>query len=268
MQPDYEDLEDDESGFNWMLVIVLLLAVAGFISLAWYAYQTGSAPSQSGEVVVITADQSPVKRRPADPGGREFRHQDKTVYEAMRGPADVEQGEVVIRPDPEEPVAMPNTQAQGRSQSADRKVAEIIQNAVKDMQQQEAEKEKARQAAAKKIITPPEKARAPVKEKPAPVAQDTRKTANKEQSVAAVATGERIQLGAYRSNVEAERQWRKIRAANKDLLGGKPHQVIRADLGGRGVFYRLRVAGFDSQESAQAMCRSLSARKQACFVVR
>ena len=242
MQPDYDDLDDlDEGGFNWMLVSVLLLAVTGFFALAWYAYQTGASQAPAGEVVVIKVDASPVRERPENAGGREFLHQEKTIYEAI-SPEVTVPAQVTLQPAPEEPQMM----------SADEKVAEILQRAVSDAQKKPAPQEAPVVVEAPKPVAP----KPAPKVEPAPVA------------VAPATSGERVQLGAFRSNAEAEKNWKKIARAHSSLLKGKPHQVVRADLGSKGVFYRLRVAGFNDAEAAKELCKSLSAKGQGCFLVR
>ena len=246
MQTDFDDYDDlDEGGFNWMLVTVLLLAIAGFFSLAWYAYQTGSQHAPQGEMLVIKADPAPVKEKPEDAGGREFPHQEKTIYEAVNGQKEEDGVTVSIMPPAEEP------QVDEAPEPADEKVAAIIKKAVEDMQQK-------KQPAAE-----------PEESEPEPTVIEPETTSKPEPTPSAPASkGSRIQLGAFRSNVEAEKMWQKIYRANKDVLGDKPHQVMRADLGSKGVFYRLRVAGFDDDDAAKSVCKTLSARKQGCFVVR
>lgn len=257
MQPDYDDLDGlEEGGFNWMLVTVLLLAVAGFFSLAWYAYRTGTQHADGGDVVVIKADPSPVREKPEDAGGRTFAHQDKTIYEAISGDGD-ETVEIRLQPEAEEPdLSALETE---EPVSADAKVAQMLQNAMRDVQ------EEANQAKQDEVEASPAPAPAPVKSepKPAPVPAPVAT----ESTPAPVGSGERVQLGAFRSNAEAEKHWQKVAKANGDLLGGKPHQVVRADLGDKGVFYRLRVAGFADAQAAKALCKALSARGQGCFVV-
>jgi len=248
MQPDYDDLDDlEEGGFNWMLVTVLLLAVAGFCSLAWYAYQTGAQQADTGDVLVIKADSEPVRSRPEDPGGRTFAHQDKTIYEAI-GDGEDEVVEIRLQPDAE----TPNLE-QEEVISADEKVAQILQNAVRDAQKETEQKKAQPKAEPVKVVEP--------EPKPAPVAEPT------PVSTTPVGSGERVQLGAFRSNAEAEKHWQKVSRDFKSTLAGKPHQVVRADLGDKGVFYRLRVAGFADKDAAKATCKALTAGGQGCFVV-
>jgi cell division septation protein DedD len=74
-----------------------------------------------------------------------------------------------------------------------------------------------------------------------------------------------VQLGAYRSEEEASETWDKMHLKHKDLSDKKP-TIVRADLGAKGVFYRLRVGGLDSAADAKALCRALSAKGQACII--
>lgn len=278
MQSDYDDYDayEPEGGFNWVLVAVLLLAVACFFALAWYAYETGTKPVEGGEVVVIKADPDPVKTAPEDPGGIAFPHQDKTIYEAVE-PGEDGSVEVVLMPEAEEP-EMPEPEPEAALQPdeaptpADQKIAEIIQQAVRDTQQQQTENRPVGAAQPEAVAPKPKPEPQPlVTDDPfEPAGERTKSPADPTQpqpDTPPALTGERIQLGAFRNHVEAEKHWRKLVRAHKDVLEGKPHQVIRADLGQRGVFYRLRAAGFDTAQEAKAACDALSRRGQGCFVV-
>lgn len=134
MPRDFDELDEYENPhFRWVSMIVLALAVAGFLSLAWYAYQTGADHALNGEVVVIEAGDEPIKEVPEDRGGMDFPHQDKTIYNVLR-PEDEKGKLVTVIEAPEEP-AMPTQPAQeGEKVSADRKIAQIIQKAVEDTQ--------------------------------------------------------------------------------------------------------------------------------------
>ncbi|MBI1182292.1 MAG: hypothetical protein GC201_17255 [Alphaproteobacteria bacterium] len=78
--------------------------------------------------------------------------------------------------------------------------------------------------------------------------------------------GWRVQVGAGRSEQEARMRWLRLASANKDLLDGREFLVTRADLGGKGVFYRAQVGGFDDREAATALCDALRQRQVDCFV--
>ena len=77
-----------------------------------------------------------------------------------------------------------------------------------------------------------------------------------------------MQIAASDQEAKAEAEWVRLSGKNKDLLGGLPHAVARADLGTKGVFYRLRAGSFADKAAATALCDSLKARKVGCLIVR
>ena len=80
-------------------------------------------------------------------------------------------------------------------------------------------------------------------------------------------TAARVQLGAYRSHSEAMDNWNRLISASGDLLGSLKPDVIKADVAGKGTYYRLRT-GVPAGQSASAFCRTLQARGLACIVVK
>lgn len=133
MQNDYDDYEDYESPpFRWMSVGVLLLAVVGFFSLAWYAYYTGTKDTDYQEVATIEADHEPLKVTPEDPGGQEYPHQEKTIYEAPES-REANADQAVVAKQAEEPV-VPDDMPEQSAPKSEEKVAAIIQKAVDDTQ--------------------------------------------------------------------------------------------------------------------------------------
>lgn len=77
-----------------------------------------------------------------------------------------------------------------------------------------------------------------------------------------------VQLLAARSADDATAAWKKIQAKNGDVLGGLSGSVARADLGDRGVFYRLRVGPITSEAKAQSICSALASRSVSCLIIR
>ncbi|MGB0670916.1 MAG: SPOR domain-containing protein, partial [Rhodospirillales bacterium] len=63
-------------------------------------------------------------------------------------------------------------------------------------------------------------------------------------------------------------EWKRLSTANSDLLGGLDLNVVRADLGAKGVFYRLRAGPLGTSADATALCDALKARKVGCMVIR
>lgn len=77
----------------------------------------------------------------------------------------------------------------------------------------------------------------------------------------------RIQLGAFRSEDVAMGQWQSVIGKAQDSLAGHEPQVERADLGEKGVYYRLQTNGFKTVSEAKSLCSSLKAQKLDCIVV-
>ncbi|MBV6632500.1 MAG: SPOR domain-containing protein [Alphaproteobacteria bacterium] len=82
-------------------------------------------------------------------------------------------------------------------------------------------------------------------------------------------TGEgwRVQLASVGSQDAAIREWRRYQRAHTDLLGNLDLKVQRADLGDRGVFYRVQ-AGVLDRGGASALCETLKSRGTDCLIKR
>ena len=87
-------------------------------------------------------------------------------------------------------------------------------------------------------------------------------------SIDAVAGTHVVQLASYRSDAEATADWRRIETRLGAYLAGKTYQIERADLGERGIFFRLRIGPFSSSDEAQSYCAGLKERGQDCLALR
>ena len=63
-------------------------------------------------------------------------------------------------------------------------------------------------------------------------------------------------------------EWKRISGKNKEILGSYAPAVTKADLGERGVFYRLRAGPLADKAAADALCASLAAQNVGCIVVK
>ena len=103
-----------------------------------------------------------------------------------------------------------------------------------------------------------------------PVADDTQ-TASAEPAPAAEPappkkiTGWSVQVASATTEDSAWSTWKNMQARNKALSSQKP-VVVRADLGAKGVFYRVRLVGFDTQDDAGRACSKLKSKGVKCFV--
>ena len=76
--------------------------------------------------------------------------------------------------------------------------------------------------------------------------------------------GTEVQLGAWRSQDEANAGWNAAKARAGGVLNGFSPHIVTADLPGKGRFYRLRI-GVAAGQSQSDFCANLSAKGVACF---
>lgn len=107
-------------------------------------------------------------------------------------------------------------------------------------------------------LPPQTPAEAPIAE--APVAEVTA-----DEAPAPQAKGWAVQLASAASEDAAWSVWKKMKARHKALAAKDP-VVVRADLGTKGVFYRVRLVGFDNQSDAGSECSKLKSKGVKCFV--
>jgi hypothetical protein len=60
----------------------------------------------------------------------------------------------------------------------------------------------------------------------------------------------------------------RLNQVHKLVLGSLKIVPIRADLGKRGIYFRLRSGPLNDLAAAESLCRKLLARKQRCIVVK
>lgn len=78
-----------------------------------------------------------------------------------------------------------------------------------------------------------------------------------------------IQLASVRSNEAAKSFWEDVKIKYKNLIKSEIYHDIKiVDLGNKGIYYRLRAAGFKNKEMADTFCDKLKELNQACFVTR
>ena len=74
-----------------------------------------------------------------------------------------------------------------------------------------------------------------------------------------------VQLSSQRDEASAWSAWEKLSQRHRELLGKRDAAVVRAEIEGKGVFYRLRVHRLDSRDEARSLCSRLKARGTACY---
>ena len=77
-----------------------------------------------------------------------------------------------------------------------------------------------------------------------------------------------VQLSSQRSEAEAQAAFHAMQSKYPGQLGGRAHFVKRADLGGRGTFYRTMVGPFASSSDAGQFCSKLKSAGGECIIQR
>ena len=101
--------------------------------------------------------------------------------------------------------------------------------------------------------TPPPAAAKPLAAVPAPASP-------------AAAGGYVLQIGAYKSQADAETAWKAYQGRHAALLAGHSQNIQQVDLGEKGTWYRLRVGGLGDREVALALCDRLKADGGSCIL--
>jgi hypothetical protein len=242
----YADPRDAEAKprYRGLVGSLLGLIVAGvFAGGWWFAYQQGlrhgGALTGAADVPLIRADERPTRVKPEKPGGMEVPDRDKLIYTQKRGTVEH------LLPAPEKPMARPT--AQSAAAPADKPQPPMAPAAAGTS---------AAPAGAIAQAQPQQPSGKP-SAKPGPPA-----------TVAAAKPGSgnvRIQLASVGTEEAARQEWDRLRRANPDLFASVSASPVRADLGDRGVFYRVVTAPV---ADADRICTELKRRNVGCLIVR
>jgi cell division protein FtsN len=256
-----EDPEEEERSRAPLLVVIALVVLAAFAGVVWLAYNQGVERGRQGASLVIEAPEGPVRVAPPDTASPP----DLNIYKdpvppeqeakqsalASQTPAASKEAPP-IRLSPAVPAPAPATKAPPPAAAAPPPAAKSAPPAAAPAQV----------AQAAKAPPPP----------PAQVAQAAKAAPPPAPSAAASAAASRavsgaavLQLGAFESQELANGAWAAFRARHPSVAGLSP-DVQRADLGAKGIVYRLRIGPFADRASATDACVQLKAAGGNCFV--
>jgi cell division protein FtsN len=77
-----------------------------------------------------------------------------------------------------------------------------------------------------------------------------------------------VQVSSQRSQADAQSSWNSLKSRYSSVLGALEPSIQEADLGAKGVFYRVRVGPWASRDEAIGVCEALQAAGGDCFVGR
>lgn len=263
-------------GFGPLRFALVGLLLVGFGGLMLYAYSWGTGDPEPGELPLVAAPEGPEKERPESPGGLDVPYQDTLVL----NPGSEDDGEIErLLPPPEDPQP-PEPEAPPQQAEAPAAEAESEPPAVEPAPVEEIEVSEAPEPGTPTPGTPapaaPEApaepaAEAPAEEAaPAPAQEQAAEEAAPEppqqQAAAPADGGFLVQLASVGNEAAVEREWGRMQSRHPQQLGNLSLTVERADLGDRGIFYRIQAGPLASREAADGLCAQLKAQQQDCLV--
>ena len=75
-----------------------------------------------------------------------------------------------------------------------------------------------------------------------------------------------VQVASQRSEADAQTAFRSVKSKYSGILGDRQPVIRRADLAGKGTYYRAMVGPFSSRDQAVQLCSSLKAAGGDCVV--
>ena len=250
-------------------VMIGVIAVGGVAAVAALAYQEGLRRGAESVTPTITAADGPAKVRPEEPGGMQVPNQDKRIFDrfAPDHAAAAQPGVERLLPGPEAPLPPPVPPPRVQAAAAPPPAA--------------AEPPAAGKRPHDQVEPPPTVVPIPPSEpqaappSPAPASstaaappQSVREVV-KAAAVAPHAGGAfRVQMASVRTPEAARNEVGRFKRTAGDLLDGLALDVKRADLGDKGVFYRVQAGPLADAGAAAGLCDRLKERKLGCVVVR
>lgn len=249
------EIRDDDSGRGPLILILALGVLLIFAGVVWNTYRQGVRPAEGG-LPVIASDDAPYKRSPDERGGLEVAGQDKGYYDSMDGLGDPAMQQAAAR-DPVDIRRRATPTLEGGplppiEQSDDTSTTELADTS--EPTAEPANDDQQIRIAAVQPVTPTARPQAPAVSAPS-------------VSRFAASGAYQVQLAALRSETAAQTAWTGLQDSAPDLFAGAKLDIQRADLGARGVFYRLRVGTFSDRAAAKGFCEDVKAAGKDCMVV-
>jgi hypothetical protein len=290
----------DEAGRGRMVLALAVVMVVAAVAILYVVFQQGVRKGGRNAPPVIIAESGPEKIKPEDPGGLDVPHQDKLVFDRVSG--ETSQRVEKLLPEPEEPIdlsglrtsqgeepaaedlmdpvdvqpadAEPVAQPPATSPEADviptrkpvEQVADTRSSVVAEIDApQESAVIKEAQNIGELIESLPQET---VEEFGSGVAEmDTAAVSRASGNIPSATSGAYVvQVSSVKGAELASKDWEKMLNKYGDLLKSLRPDIQMADLGSKGVYYRLRIGPFDTKEGATRLCNSLKARGQDCLV--
>lgn len=252
------EIRDDETGRGPLILVLALGVLLIFAGVVWNTYRQGVRPTEGG-LPVIASDDAPYKRSPEERGGVEVAGQDKAYYDSMDGLGDPAMQKTAAR-NPIDIRRRDPVLAGGPSQKVEAESLPPI--AIPDSEPAESDSPLSEPIQIASVQTAPERIAPQIVD----VEPDTLPVRPAESRFAATGSFQ-VQLSALRSREAAQTAWSRMQSSAPDLFMGANLDIQRADLGAKGVFFRLRIGTFPDREAAKGFCADVKAAGKDCMVV-
>ncbi len=249
------DAREEESGGKSLLVIGLAAGVVlVFGTVVWNAYRTG-VKKDANDTPIIRADAQDYKKRPDEQGGFKVPNQDKRLFDAIDN-----------HDRSKTPVTPVNADGDEQVQISDGKPDDLRPGRVTDKSDTVVTPTPSPTPTARPTARPTPTPTPTLLPSPKPTPQRTIVEPVTPKFTVDQSGQYVVQIMALRDLGTAEKAWSQLVEANADLFAGTVMDVQRADLGARGIFYRLRASAFPTRDDADKFCEELKSRKQSCIV--
>ncbi len=257
------DIRDDETNRGPLILALALGILIVFGAVVWNTYRQGVRTAENG-LPIITAAETPYKRAPDERGGAVTPDLDARIYDQIDGAERPVLSAGAIAPAEQTLPPLPGSDAlNGGPDLVDNSTDTVILDQARKLEALRggADSHQGTEVAAIEPMAPVTPDVAPL---PKPPAEEIRSAPR----FAFDGGGDYlVQISALRSQDAAERAWREATRKSPDLFEGSQKRIQRADLGSKGVFYRLRVGAFTDRADATEFCNALKSAKHQCIVV-
>lgn len=285
----------ERSRFSPVALGVIGLLIVATIGGIYFAFSGQSAPQQAGDIPTIKAE-GVYKQRPEQPGGIEIPHQDMQVYQAIEGSqqASADQPKVErLMPPPETPMvsaAAAVAPDMVKPQLAQAEPENLVTEKVAASAPEMAPALKQPAPVATTVTEPAPVAAKPVPQavvqpvpesKAIPVAPAAKTVETKPAEAKPLITGKipqdlldgtakkkfMVQLASFPDANVAEKQLKALQAKYSGQLGGTRLRMVKANLPGKGIYYRIQSEGLTSDQAGK-ICAGVWSQKGQCMIVK
>lgn len=275
-----------------VLAVTAGLATLGILAAVLWSTMSGDSSESADAVPIIRADAGTYKAAPEEPGGMAVPNKDSTIFESLKGPQADDQAKLEnLFEDAEKPVrkdevftaenATPPAEPPEAAKDVVSKMPKMPTVTYESAEGSEAtppvnlrpaanpannivvEEETAAVKPSASVPSAPAIAVAPVKSTPS---EEIASAAPKAAAIQPAAGGNfYVQLAAVKSEADARKQWPTYQA-KYNQLSDLSLRVQQADLGAKGIYYRIQ-GGPLNESDARKVCSSINSQKSGSCVV-